>query len=425
MNVRFFAGTKREYLSLTKHNPQALYFCEDTNELYWGDRCLSDGVRVVETKNDMPTLASAADGIVYYIKQTRNGYTLSPDRTGWLQTIYAPATDAYEVPESEIYNTVTTVGAVRDVEKRLTDKIDDIEKPDLSAYAKKTDLPTGYLTAIPDEYITEAELTVELAKVKQPTIDLAGYATETFVHEMIAKAELQDKEADLEAYYTKDQVNNLIPDVSKFGLASELALKANNILFTTTKFVTKPIGNFVKDEDISSLTIAELFAKLLGLSDIKSEENPDEPGTPDAPKTPEEIVDELTNEKATMYSQDAQGNLVETPFMSNSWTTTEASVKMDGVSTVYTITDGTGMVVEAGYQEATDYTEEDWLTVALPSKINSVKVKMYDPDVEDWVEMNWKVVKAAEQTMPGYTIWTVPEEYEILSGDTYRFVILD
>ena len=140
MNVRFFGGTKREYLSIAKHNPQALYFCQDTQELFWGDLCLSDGVRVVETKLDLPLRSDAADGIVYYVRQTRNGYTLSPDRTEWLQTIYAPATDAYAVPESEIYNTVTTVGAVRDVEDRINEKIEAIKKPILGGYATKAEL---------------------------------------------------------------------------------------------------------------------------------------------------------------------------------------------------------------------------------------------------------------------------------------------
>jgi hypothetical protein len=98
---------------------------------------------------------------------------------------------------------------------------------------------------------------------------------------------------------------------------------------------------------------------------------------------------------------------------------------MDGISTIYHIEDAAGNVIESGYQEATDYNEEAWLTVALPSEIKKVKVKMYDPDVTDWVDVNFEVVKADEQTIEGYTIWTVPEEYEIQSGDTYRFVIIE
>ena len=125
-NVRFYSGTKAQYLSLASHNPLALYFCDDTGELFKGDVLLSDCIRVVPTSADLTELSCAADGIVYFIHDSRNGYMVSPDRTEWLQTIYAPAIDAYEVPESEIYNTVTTVGAVRDIEKKIYDRINEI-----------------------------------------------------------------------------------------------------------------------------------------------------------------------------------------------------------------------------------------------------------------------------------------------------------
>ena len=131
-NVRFYFGTKQQYLNLAERNPLALYFCDDTGELFKGDVLLSDGIRVVPTRADLPELACAADGIVYFVHDSRNGYMVSPDRTEWLQTIYAPVNDAYVVPESEIYNTVTTVGAVRDIEKKIYERIDEVELNGLS-----------------------------------------------------------------------------------------------------------------------------------------------------------------------------------------------------------------------------------------------------------------------------------------------------
>ena len=125
MNVRFFVGTKQQYRSILKPSIEALYFCEDTHELYWGDKLLSDGLRVIPTFNDLPKVEEAAEGIVYYVTETRNGYVVSPDGTTWLQTIYAPAKDAANVPEEEIYNTVTTVGAVRDIEAKIYGYIDE------------------------------------------------------------------------------------------------------------------------------------------------------------------------------------------------------------------------------------------------------------------------------------------------------------
>lgn len=123
-NVRFIRTTKEKWLKRDSYDPLALYFCEDTNEIFKGDQAYTDGIRIVQTKADLPQCPCAPDGVVYYIRETRNGYTLSPDRTEWLQTIYAPVTDAYTVPESEIYNTVTTVGAVRDIENAIYSYVD-------------------------------------------------------------------------------------------------------------------------------------------------------------------------------------------------------------------------------------------------------------------------------------------------------------
>jgi hypothetical protein len=124
-NVRFVRTTKEKYLNRDTYDPLALYFLEDTGEMCKGDTLISDGIRVVPTYDDLPELSCAADGIVYYVHNTRNGYTLSPDRTEWLQTIYAPVTDVSSIPEGEEYNVVTTVGAVRDIEKAIYEYVDE------------------------------------------------------------------------------------------------------------------------------------------------------------------------------------------------------------------------------------------------------------------------------------------------------------
>jgi hypothetical protein len=124
-----------------------------------------------------------------------------------------------------------------------------------------------------------------------------------------------------------------------------------------------------------------------------------------------------------MYSQNAQGVLTKTPFEVNTWTQEEAAVQMNGVSSIYSIVDESDVVVEYGYQEATTYNEEDWLTVALPKEIATFKVKQYDGLRNAWYEVSFEFVLAEYQTIEGYNIWTVPEKYEIMSGSTYRFVI--
>lgn len=125
-NVRFYSGTKEQYLNIDIYNPLALYFCEDTGEIYKGSICLTDGIRIVPTRADLPECPFAADGVVYFIAETKSGYMISPDRTEWLQTIYAPVTDAYSIPEEEMYTTVTTVGAVRDIEAKIYKRIEEV-----------------------------------------------------------------------------------------------------------------------------------------------------------------------------------------------------------------------------------------------------------------------------------------------------------
>lgn len=124
-NVRFIKTTKIKYLNREIYDENALYFCQDTNEIFKGSQVYTDGIRIVQTKAELPECNCAPDGVVYYIRETRNGYTLSPDRTEWLQTIYAPVEDITTIPESEIYNTVTTVGAVRDIENAIYKYVDE------------------------------------------------------------------------------------------------------------------------------------------------------------------------------------------------------------------------------------------------------------------------------------------------------------
>lgn len=155
----------------------------------------------------------------------------------------------------------------------LLEAIKAIPQPDLAEYAKKSDIPdtSKFITEIPDNYVTEETLanksyltsdsisglastdyvdekfaaiehpleglateefvTEKIAEIEIPDVSnlatkdelpsIAGLATETFVHEMIAKAELDDKDVDLDAYYTKEQI-----DTQVAGLATKDALAA-------------------------------------------------------------------------------------------------------------------------------------------------------------------------------------------------------
>ena len=294
MNVRFFAGTKADYLSLpSPRNPLGLYFCADTKELFWADRLLTDGTRIVATEADLPSLEKAADGITYFVEETRNGYVLSTDKTKWIQVIYAPETGSavkaisfagIEMEEAEGVFTIDRRCArealgfivpegMEDEELELVTKeyvdaiaaqipVEDLAKrEDLDEVKTKLEtevlpiVPTIQETIIPtvqvlaekaatqdwvqeQGYLTEHQSLAEYAKKSDipDTSDFItmqdvedknyltevpdGFATEEFVSKKIAEAELKDKEADLEAYYTKSEVDALIPDVS--GLIKEI-----------------------------------------------------------------------------------------------------------------------------------------------------------------------------------------------------------
>jgi hypothetical protein len=119
-------------LNRETYDPNALYFCEDTQEIYKGQHPYTEGMKVIPTRADLPTFSCAADGVVYFVAETKSGYMMSPDRTEWLQTIYAPVTDAYTIPEEEMYTTVTTVGAVRDIEAKIYKRIEEVATGGLS-----------------------------------------------------------------------------------------------------------------------------------------------------------------------------------------------------------------------------------------------------------------------------------------------------
>lgn len=131
-------------------------------------------------------------------------------------------------------------------ETYVQEQIDAIPEPDLSDYALKTDIPknvskftndAGYITSIPDEYITEAELDAKgyltehqslseyALKTEIPSIE--GLATETYVDNAVAKVDVSDqlvdyaKSADV---YTKTEVDNKTD-----ALSSSISTNATNI----------------------------------------------------------------------------------------------------------------------------------------------------------------------------------------------------
>lgn len=96
------------------------------------------------------------------------------------------------------------------------------EHQDLTNYAKITDIPkkvselendSKYLTSIPLEYVTETELSEK------------SYATESFVSNKIAEAELSGSDVDLSGLATKDELNNKVDKVKGKSLIDDTEIE--------------------------------------------------------------------------------------------------------------------------------------------------------------------------------------------------------
>lgn len=63
---------------------------------------------------------------------------------------------------------------------------------------------------------SEAYVNAAVANIKIPDVNLEGYATEKYVDDAITDAQLAGGDVDLSNYYTKEETEALIPDVSEF-----------------------------------------------------------------------------------------------------------------------------------------------------------------------------------------------------------------
>ena len=224
MNVRFFGGRKSEYVSIPKHNPIGLYFCADTRELFLGDKLLSDGLRVVPTFADLPSISEhkAAEGVIYFVAATKNGYVLPRGGYDWLQVIYAPTSGE----GADLSNYYTKA----EVDEAILKAITNIEiEVDLSKYATKEEVAVIQQQSARNE-VKILAIDSELFDIKEqianiPTVDLTGYATK---EEVVA---VEAKIPSIEGLATKQELEEAInsiehPVVDLTGYATTEAVEA-------------------------------------------------------------------------------------------------------------------------------------------------------------------------------------------------------
>lgn len=127
--------------------------------------------------------------------------------------------------------------------EELTNAINSI---DLSAYAKKTDIPSlnGYVTETElnaKGYLTEhQDLSAYALKTEIPTVpSLDGYATTQYVDNAIANIP-SGGTVDLSNYYTKEETNALIPSLEGYATKTYVDNAVSNIPTTDlTNYYTK------------------------------------------------------------------------------------------------------------------------------------------------------------------------------------------
>lgn len=78
--VEFYSGTRAQYDALKEHSRSALYFLEDTGELYKGDQPYSCPAQVVQS---WPSAQDVKAGRIYVLEST--GQTRVWSRGGWTE----------------------------------------------------------------------------------------------------------------------------------------------------------------------------------------------------------------------------------------------------------------------------------------------------------------------------------------------------
>ena len=174
------------------------------------------------TKEELTNALSNIDLSAYatkeYVTDAINNAQLSGDSSSIDLSIYAKKSDLDSKANTEHTHTMSD--------------ITDYTAPDLSSYAKKTDIPdvSGYLTSIPEEYVTETELNAKgyltehqdlstyALKTEIPSTD--GLATTEYVDNAIANVP-SGGNVDLTNYYTKEQTDRLLANLPSGGTGTK------------------------------------------------------------------------------------------------------------------------------------------------------------------------------------------------------------
>lgn len=351
------------------------------------------------------------------------------------------------IQDVEAKNYLTEVPEGFATETYVDNKISEIVIPSTDGFATKKELNEAIESIVHpsvdlSSYATTQYVDDEISKIEFPEVDLTNYFTKEETADAIADAISEQKTIDLTSYATKEWVESKkyltsIPEtyVTKSEMNSTITAavkeKANEIPFKTAKFVSNPIGSFTVGEDIGGLSIAELFAKLLGLKDTNS---PDNPGIPEEPQG---IIEKILNNEYPIYDIDEEGQLNKVKYNYNAYTSEVAADQL-GSSTGFYQIKIKDVAIESGYEHYTE-PQEMYYMIAIPSMLElgrNVDVFAWDNGLESWNPIDssafthdYSMISSAlsdagielPEIPNGYTLWA--DLGDINSGMQYRFVI--
>lgn len=337
------------------------------------------------------------------------------------------------------------------------DKGDKGDKGDAFTYADFTDEQLLALKGAKGDKGDQGEQGPRGPQGEQGPIGPQGEPGKDFIYEMFTPEQLealrgpqgergeQGPKGDtpsLEGIATEDYVDNALKnieyptvDLTDYAFKSEVAVKADNIPFGVDKYVIIPMGSFVTGESVKDLTIAEIFAKLLGLSDVPP---PTEPEEPEHPEEPSGIIETIIYNEIPMFAVTADGQVVEIPYKLLKMTEAEAT-EAPVESGFFQVVDANGEQIKAGYQELQTDSENVYYVIALPKEIDyqtMITMELYNDALGQWMEAeNFKFTKEPAEVaalcdeagldishIDGdiYTVWAVDE---CPTGNKLRFII--
>lgn len=268
-----------------------------------------------------------------------------------------------------------------------------------------------------EDLATKTELAEAISNIQHPQVDFTGYATEEWVEgknyltadDISGKVDTSEYQADKSTFAVKSEVE------------ASLASKLNSVLFTENYLVKNPIGNFAMNAPVMGMSLKDILINMLGLELYVAPSLPE-----NVPEETPPVVQDIIAAGTVAYTVNEAGELIEaTPETFYKQMTTEESYANSTGNCFYQIVNSdTGELEESGYQVDTVWSEEAWMTFAIPETVTAFHLEQYNSKRQGddkWEPIvTFKPQKHSEQTIDGYIVYFVDN---LDGGNTIRVVI--